>query len=101
LIYLLVKKSDIVFKSIFAKRDLAYFTSEKEAYHHLIHAIVTQQQFSTNLIRSESVKRIFVDGGFSRNSVYMNMLARAFPGMKVFATSMAQASAFRQCFSNS
>ncbi|MCW3114682.1 MAG: carbohydrate kinase, partial [Segetibacter sp.] len=39
------------------------------------------------------VKRMFVDGGFSKNSIYMNLLAEAFPGMEVFAASMAQATA--------
>jgi glycerol kinase len=34
-----------------------------------------------------------VDGGFSKNSVFMHLLATAFPDMEVFAASMAQASA--------
>jgi glycerol kinase len=39
------------------------------------------------------VKRLFVDGGFSRNAVYMNLLAMAFPQLEVYAASMAQATA--------
>ncbi|HEY1193816.1 MAG TPA: carbohydrate kinase, partial [Flavobacterium sp.] len=35
----------------------------------------------------------FVDGGFSKNSIYMNLLAEAFPDVEVYAASMAQASA--------
>jgi glycerol kinase len=34
-----------------------------------------------------------VDGGFSRNVVFMNLLAMAFPQLEVYATSMAQATA--------
>ena len=37
--------------------------------------------------------RIFVDGGFSKNALYMNMLAAAFPRTEVYAASMAQATA--------
>jgi glycerol kinase len=39
------------------------------------------------------VKRIFVDGGFSSNSIYMNLLSMFFPDMEVYAASMAQATA--------
>jgi glycerol kinase len=34
-----------------------------------------------------------VDGGFSKNNIYMNLLARAFPQIEVYAASMAQATA--------
>jgi sugar (pentulose or hexulose) kinase len=44
-------------------------------------------------LKGTDAKRIFVDGGFSKNSVYMNLLAAAFPQMEVFAASMAQATA--------
>jgi glycerol kinase len=36
---------------------------------------------------------LFVDGGFSKNSVFMHLLALAFPAIEVFSASMAQASA--------
>jgi sugar (pentulose or hexulose) kinase len=39
------------------------------------------------------VKRVFVDGGFSKNSVYMTLLASYFTGVEVFAASMPQATA--------
>jgi sugar (pentulose or hexulose) kinase len=39
------------------------------------------------------VKRIFVDGGFGKNPVYMHLLAAAFPNMEVYAASVAQATA--------
>jgi sugar (pentulose or hexulose) kinase len=70
------------------------FKSDLEAYHQLMMDLVQLQVASTNLVLKNSpAKRIFVDGGFSKNSVYMNLLATAFPQMEVFAASMAQASA--------
>lgn len=79
-------------QSVFGLRNLADFTSYEEAYHCLIADIMQQQKISTQLvIQDTGVKRIFVDGGFSKNPVYMNLLAAAFPGMEVFAASVAQA----------
>ena len=79
---------------VFHKRNLADFKSDTEAYHQLIADLVHLQILSTRLVINDSlVKRIFVDGGFSHNSIYMHMLANGFPGMEVFAASMAQASA--------
>jgi sugar (pentulose or hexulose) kinase len=78
----------------FPKRNLSEFRSDIEAYHQLVIDLVEMQFFSTMLvIDGPAIKRIFVDGGFSNNSVYMNLLANAFPEMEVFAASMAQATA--------
>jgi sugar (pentulose or hexulose) kinase len=79
--------------SVFAQRDLSGFTDFEEAYHRLLMDIMDQQQTSTKLILINSIKRIFVDGGFSRNPVYMHLLAASFPSLEVFAANMAQASA--------
>ena len=85
---------ELITKSLFAKRDLSAFDTDEEAYHQLILDIITQQKVSTQLVlKGTDVKRVFVDGGFSKNSVYMNLLASAFPHLEVFAASMAQATA--------
>ena len=56
--------------------------------------LVNLQITSTNLVlQGTDARRIFVDGGFSKNNVYMNLLAIAFPEMEVFAASMAQSTA--------
>ncbi|MNL46630.1 hypothetical protein D3C87_1693620 [compost metagenome] len=56
--------------------------------------IIAQQIISTQLvIHNSPVKKVFVDGGFSKNPIFMNLLAEAFPEMEVYAASMAQASA--------
>ena len=80
--------------SAFPNRDVAQFKTETEAYHQLILDIMEQQYFSTELVlRGTSVTRIFVDGGFSKNAIYMNLLAMFFPTIEIFAASMAQATA--------
>lgn len=81
-------------QSEFGKRDLAQFKNYDKAYHQLIVDIMVQQVRSTNLvIRGSSVKKIFVDGGFSNNPIYMYLLAEAYPGIEVYAASIAQSSA--------
>jgi len=86
--------NSIIKEPLFAQRDLAQFASYEEAYHQLMLDLVMQQVISTGLvIKGTSVKRIFVDGGFGKNSIYMNALAQFFPGKEVFAASMAQATA--------
>ena len=76
------------------ERDLTVFEDYETAYHQLMIELVLKQQQSTNLIvKGTSVKRIFVDGGFSQNSVYMHLLAEAFPEFEVYAATVPQASA--------
>jgi sugar (pentulose or hexulose) kinase len=80
-------------ESPFGKRDLSSFADDTEAYHQLIMDLVTIQKTSTGLVMNSSVKRLFVDGGFSKNAIYMNLLAAAFPNLEIFSASMAQATA--------
>lgn len=80
--------------STFALQELSGFSSDVEAYHQLIMNLVELQKKSTmRVIKGSPASRIFVDGGFSKNSIYMNLMAEAFPEMEVFAASMAQATA--------
>lgn len=78
----------------FGNRDLAAYNSYEEAYHRLILDIIRQQKKSTELVlKGQKTKRIFVDGGFGRNEIYMNLLASAFRQVEVFAASVAQSTA--------
>jgi len=78
----------------FSETDLHQFKTYEEAYHHLMWGIVRQQVTSTRLILKDvSVRKIFVDGGFAKNKVYMTMLASAFHGVDVYAATISQASA--------
>ncbi len=84
----------MVQQSAFSQRDLSVFADSETAYHQLLADIISQQVISTGLVLNGSpVKRIFVDGGFGNNPVYMNMLANAFPQLEVSAATVAQASA--------
>lgn len=78
----------------FSKVDLGIYSDYTTAYHALTLFLVQAQLASTDLVmQGNIVKRIFVDGGFSRNDIYMNLLARSFPDIEVYAASMAQATA--------
>ena len=84
----------MVQQSAFQTRELNSFSSYEEAYHQFIADIIVQQKHSTGLVlKGTGVKRIFVDGGFSNNPIYMNLLAEAFPGIEVFAATVPRASA--------
>ena len=79
---------------IFEKRSFKKFSNYEEAYHCLMHDIIQQQIISTQLvITNGTVKRIFVDGGFGNNSIYMHLLASAFTQLEIYAASVAQATA--------
>jgi sugar (pentulose or hexulose) kinase len=64
----------------------------ESVYHQLILNLVNKQVISTKLVLNDSsVTKLFVDGGFGKNEIYMNLLAKAFPEMEVYAASVAQA----------
>jgi L-fuculokinase len=77
----------------FAHRELSVFSNFEEAYHSLLVDIVHRQLLSTNRILGNNIRRIFVDGGFGKNQLYMQLLAAAFPSMEIFAAGITQASA--------
>ncbi len=78
----------------FKARELKDFRNYEQAYHRLILDIMFRQTRALHLILDEQqVKRIFVDGGFGKNSLYMHLLAEAFPRTEVFAASVSQATA--------
>lgn len=78
----------------FACRDLAHFADAASAYHQLVCDLVQLQvQALALVLNGGPVQHLYVDGGFSKNEVYMHLLAAAFPQLEVYAASMAQASA--------
>ena len=83
----------IVKSSSFEQRNLADYPTYEEAYHQLIIDIMQLQVISTNLVLQPTTKKLFVDGGFSKNPIYMNLLAAAFPSIEVYSTYVAQATA--------
>lgn len=89
-----LRKRDQQKQAQFVKRDLSAFATFREAYHQLMMDIMDKQVVSTNLVlKGSDIKRIFVDGGFSNNPLYMNLLASSFPDLEVYSASMSQATA--------
>lgn len=65
-----------------------------KSYRHFMRQLVEKQAVSTRLaLGNAPVRRIFVDGGFSKNELYLTLLAAAFPEMEVFSAEIAQATA--------
>lgn len=81
-------------ESAFMERNLNAFSHYTEAYHQFMLDLTVQQTASIRLVLGRAdVSRIFVDGGFSRNPLYMNLLAEQFPGHELYASEIAQATA--------
>lgn len=79
---------------VFAERALSDFENATIAYHALMMDLVAAQVASTLLVMGEQVVgRIFVDGGFSKNDIYMNLISDSLQDVEVYAASMAQATA--------
>jgi sugar (pentulose or hexulose) kinase len=79
--------------SVFAHRELSGFQNFEEAYHRLMMDIMDLQKDFVKYILSDSIKKIYVDGGFCKNPVYMYLLSDAFPSIPVFAATIALGSA--------
>lgn len=78
----------------FVERNLNLFKSYDEAYHQFMLDLVAQQVASLSLVMGRTnPKKIFVDGGFSKNEIYMKLLAENYFNKQVFASEIAQASA--------
>ena len=78
----------------FAEREPGEFPDYETAYHRLIMDLVHQQARSTRLVlEGSNVSQVLVDGGFSKNPIFMHLLARAFPELEVRTASVAQATA--------
>lgn len=75
-------------------REPDQYASPEEAYHRLMWRIMLEQKKSLNLcIGGSNIQKICVDGGFSRNELYLQMLAQLFPQCDVYAAAVHQASA--------
>lgn len=74
--------------------DLTHYSSAEEAYHRLMWPLMIDQKKSIELCMGKGlIQKICVDGGFSRNGVFLQMLAQLFPECDVYAAAVHQASA--------
>ncbi|MEP7323547.1 MAG: FGGY family carbohydrate kinase [Saprospiraceae bacterium] len=82
-----------LWRSGFENRSLSDFNDASAAYHIMIYDLVRLQKNAINLIREPSIKELYVDGGFSKNEIFMKMLSLEFPEIKVASAIVSQASA--------
>ncbi len=74
--------------------DLDSFTIIEEAYHQLMLELMDLQVRSAALaIGDTTIKKIYIDGGFADNDIYVQLLVRLFPNMKVSTTTSPLGSA--------
>jgi sugar (pentulose or hexulose) kinase len=64
--------------------DLNSFENFSEAYHCLIHELTELQILSLNLVlNGTQVRKLFIDGGFSTNPIFVDMLRRKLPSFQI------------------
>ncbi|UOR06148.1 FGGY family carbohydrate kinase [Hymenobacter aerilatus] len=72
--------------------DLSNFSTAADAYQHLMHGLMSILTESINLVRRDE-KLIYVDGGFARNPLFMQLLSQNFPDAKIRTLEVPQATA--------
>lgn len=69
------------------------FPSAQSAYHHYMRSFVKKQVHAIRLVTFNTpVKQLLIDGGFSRNQVFLQLLKRALPELQLFVATVAQGS---------
>lgn len=78
----------------FISRNLHDYANATVAYHQLMLDLVELQAYSSQLVlHSAAVQQVFVDGGFSRNPLFMRLLQDELEAVMVLAMNISQASA--------
>ncbi len=79
---------------VFHLRPMSNFQSASHAYHRLIADLIARQVNAiTSVMNGGGIKKMYVDGGFCKNKIYMQLLTNAFPQIEVYASSMKQGTA--------
>jgi sugar (pentulose or hexulose) kinase len=75
--------------------DFYEFASYEEAYHQLMNELCELTIESVNLILPEDdqTEYIYITGGFSKNKIFCNIIADAYPSKRVYTSEIANASA--------
>jgi hypothetical protein len=75
--------------------DLFDFKSFDEGYHQLMVELCSLTYEAIRLILSEKdeIENIYITGGFAKNTIFLRLLARAFPTKKVFTSVINNATA--------
>jgi len=67
--------------------------SPEAEYYAFMHGLLQEQARKIRLVASERPRHLYVDGGFSRNSVFMGMLRQEFPEWTIRAAEVGQSTA--------
>ncbi len=73
--------------------DISVFENADEAYHRLIYDLLLMLHVSIQLIDQTKVETLFVDGGFARNTIFLNTLANIIDQKKILASYLPQSTA--------
>ncbi|MDX2196219.1 MAG: FGGY family carbohydrate kinase [Cytophagales bacterium] len=79
-------------EQVFDATVLDSYTSYEQAYHRLMEDMVTYQ-YDALLMATDgmsSVEKIFVDGGFNKNKIFMKLLSQKCNGVEVIAHDLSQ-----------
>ncbi|WP_114778431.1 FGGY-family carbohydrate kinase [Botryobacter ruber] len=91
-----VSVKDHVATAVKIDMDLALYGTYEAAYHHLVVQLLRQQLESILLAAENDMSKfniLLVDGGFSRNPIFMTLLGKAFPDLRIKAGKSAQGTA--------
>jgi sugar (pentulose or hexulose) kinase len=81
-----ISQATVTYWSQFENFDLAYYT--------FIHELTDLQIASLNLVLTNSpVKRIFIDGGFNANTIFLEMLRKKLPDLEIIPSDFPNGSA--------
>lgn len=86
------RSADFLKASDFLNKNLNSYTTIELSYQDFVTDLVIQLLYSLKFVYNGDKCRILVDGGFSKNSIFMNCLALAFPNSEIFGAEVAQAS---------
>ncbi|MBU1822849.1 MAG: carbohydrate kinase [Bacteroidetes bacterium] len=73
--------------------QISAFATPEAAYHHLLKGLTDIVAISLQLIGAEEVPTLFIDGGFAKNHIFTQLLARKFPNHEVYTTLLPYAAA--------
>lgn len=73
--------------------QISAFATPQSAYHHLLIGLTNIVATSLKLIGVDDVPTLFIDGGFAKNNIFTQLLARHFPNHQVYTTLLPYAAA--------
>jgi len=87
------RSAEFLKASDFISKDLSTYSSIDLAYQDFMTDLVIQFLYSLQWVYDGSANfNLLVDGGFSKNDIFMNCLAIAFPNSAIYGAEIAQAS---------